>query len=180
MSDTWRCVFGVDLGTKKVSVASASIRFKDDEFLIDNIAIHTWESVLNDYSLIWKEVREWLIPLIQSNLTTGEYRSHYLPGTAFVEEPPFVRNHRTHLYLSAMFGVIMGTFASELVEPIGIPVSSWKKTVIGNGNANKDLVRQAMIDKWPALAVNLLLQDEIDALALLTYGMETFRKEQLL
>lgn len=85
---------------------------------------------------------------------------------AFVEEPVVAgaRNIRTSLQMAQVCGVVLSALNGEVV-----PVSTWKKAVVGKGNASKDEVKEWLFNSkrdFPASAK----QDHIDATCIRIYG----------
>jgi Holliday junction resolvasome RuvABC endonuclease subunit len=85
---------------------------------------------------------------------------------AYVEEPVVAgaRNLRTSLRMAQVSGAILSVMSGELV-----PVSTWKKAVVGKGNATKDDVR-AYLQSQPEFKETHGKQDWIDATCIRLYG----------
>jgi len=169
MSD-WIYIAGVDIGVRKVSVVEGWVRYMEVDFTVDSIALNSRESKERDMAEAWLALQDWL----DLRIKRDDMKEHKV----FIEEPPYVHNHRTAMLLSATYGVVSTVFASNGFEVLGVPVSEWKKVVVGKGNATKEEVRRWAVEMWPNIGVESLSQDEIDALAVFHYGIETTRKEQ--
>lgn len=88
---------------------------------------------------------------------------------AYIEEPVVAgaRNLRTSLQIAQIAGVIMARVASFTL----VPVSSWKKEIIGRGNAKKEDVAEWLRTKRPDLYERTAgIQDRIDANCIRLYG----------
>jgi len=93
----------------------------------------------------------------------------------FCEEPLVAgkRNLRTALQMAQVAGAIMLAHPTYLV-----PVSTWKKEVVGKGNASKDEVHEFLKDK-PGYSYAEGSQDLIDATCIRMYGERMVAKAQL-
>lgn len=88
---------------------------------------------------------------------------------AFIEEPVVAgaRNLRTSLQIAQIAGVVM-TKVSKFTL---VPVATWKKAVVGKGNASKDDVAEWLRVKRPELYERTAgIQDKIDANCIRLYG----------
>lgn len=90
---------------------------------------------------------------------------------AFIEEPLMAgpRNIRTALHMAQVAGALMTTVNSYLV-----PVTSWKKEVVGKGNASKEEVATYYNKTYPGK--ELTSQDHIDATCIRIYGERQMAK----
>jgi Holliday junction resolvasome RuvABC endonuclease subunit len=68
--------------------------------------------------------------------------AHGGPLVVYVEEPPMGRNYRASLEVGYVVGVVLveAMRAGHMVVPVN--VSTWKKQTVGNGRADKDMVRE--------------------------------------
>lgn len=95
----------------------------------------------------------------------------------FVEEPLALQNGKTTRILGLLAGALFGTFVMKGrdINWHWVDVSSWKKHVVGNGNASKDLVRMFVSTSPPASHLPLddwdAEPDYYDAYCLKLYGM---------
>lgn len=91
----------------------------------------------------------------------------------FAEEPPLAgsRNIRTALALSQVAGAVLSRVGAVVYL---VPVSAWKKQVVGKGNATKDEVAD-----WVKHHHHTLFemcegdQNKLDAVCLMLYGTQT-------
>lgn len=106
----------------------------------------------------WRELQvlhDWITGLISE-------------GTVWIEEPPLAgsRNLRTFLHLSQVSAVAGLAGRCEYV-----PVGSWKKQVVGNGAASKDLVARWLARHRPGWHAQCRGdQNLVDATCLAIYG----------
>lgn len=94
------------------------------------------------------------------------YTSDWL---AYIEEPVVAgaRNLRTSLQIAQIAGVVM----SLVGDFVMVPVSTWKKTVVGKGNASKSDVAEWLRSNRPDLYERTAgMQDKIDANCIRLYG----------
>jgi hypothetical protein len=69
--------------------------------------------------------------------------SHMHPGAhLFCEEPLALRNGKTTRVLSLAAGAIWAAHHDLDIYWFWVDVAHWKKVVVGNGNANKDTIRE--------------------------------------
>jgi Holliday junction resolvasome RuvABC endonuclease subunit len=90
----------------------------------------------------------------------------------FIEEPPRAGslNIRTALQLNQTVGALMA--AHEGMSYL-VPVSSWKKAVVGNGSADKKLVSSWLADKYPRWHARCQdNQNIMDAVCIALYGQK--------
>lgn len=96
----------------------------------------------------------------------------------FIEEPPLAgsKNLRTFLKLAQVSGVLgFGAHRSGAVVTY-VPVSTWKKEVIGAGGASKDVVAAWLSAFYPAHSQSCLGdQNYVDATCLALYGRSVLR-----
>ena len=85
---------------------------------------------------------------------------------AYIEEPVVAgaRNLRTSLRIAQISGAVLSAVNGELV-----PVSTWKKEVVGKGNAKKEEIRE-WLKTQPEYKYASSSQDWIDATCLRLYG----------
>lgn len=87
----------------------------------------------------------------------------------FVEEPVVAgaRNLRSSLQIAQVSGAILATPINSYL----VPVSTWKKEVVGKGNASKDEVAEWLLLNRPELyELTGGKQDHIDATCIRLYG----------
>ena len=90
-------------------------------------------------------------------------------------EAPIVgmsRNVRTGLQLGMVAGALSSAALRTGSKVIIVEPSTWKKAIVGNGNANKDDVSDYLARKHPRLHERTATQDAIDATCLALYAME--------
>ena len=94
----------------------------------------------------------------------------------FIEEPVVAgaRNLRSSLLIAQVCGAILAGL--PIRRSYLVPVSSWKKTVVGHGNASKSEVRDHLDAWYPALASYAGdSQDLYDALGIALHGQRLLR-----
>ena len=90
------------------------------------------------------------------------------PDHVYIEDSIFIQNYRTSKTISEIIGNIK--YSLKDYDYVTVPVTTWKKGVIGKGNANKDDVKVFILKKYPELEGEL--QDIIDATAICLYGIK--------
>ena len=96
--------------------------------------------------------------------------------TCFIEEPVVagVRNLRTTLQIAQISGMVLGV----VDEAYLVPVSTWKKEIVGKGNASKSEVAHWLQQHHPELYTDN--QDHIDASCIRLYGEKQAAKLEAL
>jgi Holliday junction resolvasome RuvABC endonuclease subunit len=93
------------------------------------------------------------------------------PEETFVEESIFIQNYATSRSISEIIGNIKYAVAKAGIDCTPVPVNTWKKVVIGKGNATKDDVKKFIVKKYPELENEM--QDIFDAAAVCLYGIKS-------
>lgn len=178
MNRTWRFVAGVDYGVRSIAIASAWQRPTGDAFLIDELTLRIFRSPEQEPFKAWSEMQDFLWDYFYDHKVTSPDDRESWDAWGFIEEPPYVKSHRIAMLMGGSFGVIGTAMFSHDVEVIGVPVNTWKKEVVGKGNASKDQVREAVYNAYyPGVAVGEMTQDECDALAIMDYGLRVSSRE---
>lgn len=92
---------------------------------------------------------------------------------AVIEEPLVGRSIRSSLQLAHTAGAILSRLGDTKTHTSSafVEVSTWKKEVVGRGNASKDEVRSWLEATYPAYAVRCGDdQDKVDATCIGLYG----------
>lgn len=108
-------------------------------------------------------------------------RFHMGPATVvYIEEPVVAgaRNIRSSLLIAQICGVMMGVCASVGIKEVYlVPVSSWKKEVVGNGAADKQRVHAWIDQNHPEIAALCGGdQDLYDAACVAIYGQRSLSR----
>ena len=80
------------------------------------------------------------------------------------------RNVRTGIMLAMVAGAITVAARQAGAEVIHVPPASWKKEVVGFGNAKKEQVSEYLAAQHPGLYANCGSQDMVDAACLGLYA----------
>lgn len=86
----------------------------------------------------------------------------------FIEEPVYVQNQKVHMQLSCIYASVVLACIGFNLFPEGVHNKTWKKEVLGNGNASKDDIAARSL-----LMFNIegdCEQDIYDALCVAKYG----------
>lgn len=98
----------------------------------------------------------------------------------FVEEPPNVRNIRTLLLLAEAVGAIVAGLTRHTDKVYIVPVSSWKKSTCGSGNAGKPQVAAWLSTTHPNYAAACgPNQDLVDACCIALHGVTVVADAEL-
>jgi len=98
-----------------------------------------------------------------------------LADLVVVEEPLIGRGTQASLQVAHTFGAVLATLGDTHTHTsvYTVPVATWKKEVVGKGNANKEAVRMWLEETYPAYAVKCGgNQDRIDAACIGLYGVQ--------
>lgn len=113
---------------------------------------------------MFRYTRSKLLPLVNDNDEVH----------MFIEEPVYVRGHAAVIRQARANGAILAGARSAGARTHLVQNTSWKKKVIGNGNANKAAVSRWVRDNWSyAYVLSSKDQDLIDSACILRYGQLT-------
>lgn len=92
----------------------------------------------------------------------------------FIEAPLHGKGQKTTIVQSMVSGVVQLAMVQSGHRPQMVNVSTWKKTVIGNGNATKDDIASFIKQRWrPIFDEAAGNQDILDAAGVCLYGLVT-------
>ena len=94
------------------------------------------------------------------------------PDVVYIEQAIYVQNIKATLGIDAVINAVRFCCFINSVPYVIIDNRSWKKDVIGNGNASKEDIAKFANIKWPGIFVT---QDECDAACLALYGERRLR-----
>lgn len=153
-------VWGADLGVRSVYLC----RIENGE------ASHA-SYIIKKPKDRWEELTEISVAvskIVGSDLLGGDI--------LYVEEPVVagVRNLRTSLKIAQNAGSV---FAGSSIPATFVPVSSWKKQIIGKGNAKKEEIAQFLKENHYEMWANCNEdQNLIDATCVALYGVSECQK----
>jgi len=151
-------VGGVDLGGRKAAVA-----------ICDDGVLHHVADLVVPKTTRARELR-----------TLGEWCYGYLKvcDYVFIEEPLIGRGVRASLQVAQTAGAVMSALGGALdVKTDFVTVASWKKAVVGSGNADKEMVKSWLESSHPAYAALCgANQDRIDAACISLYGVQLLER----
>lgn len=98
---------------------------------------------------------------------TGE-----LPKLVVLEAPVAMRGRQTIIKLAQISGALIAGFDNVMgTPPLLVQSGSWKKEVVGKGNANKQQVEEWVRDEWPEFHRRSAGdQDTLDAACIARYA----------
>lgn len=143
-------IWGVDPASKKIAM------FTDDEGFVRNHVIEVRKSDRNTELMSLRAQMEDILLYDRGPII-------------YCEEPVLAgaRNIRSTILVAETVGMILSLNAEVRV----VPVSSWKKATVGNGNATKDDVTRWLNREHPEYAGHCReSQDLRDAAAIFIYG----------
>lgn len=156
---------GVDLGVRKAAVTVLCEG--------ESVTSKAYESKATLRSTQLSQVALWVQALV--NL--------YQADAVYVEEPIAGRSVRTSLHIAQMAGAVLSSL-DDLHNGDGVLTrcylvsnTAWKKLLIGNGNASKEMIRKWLDVEFPSYAAKCDEdQDRYDASCIAIYG----ERQQLL
>lgn len=95
---------------------------------------------------------------------------------AFLEAPIMVRNTQSTLKQAMVSGAIQATLDDLGIDVYLVPVTQWKKEIIGKGNASKAEVSEWVEKKYPKLKGES--QDMKDSFCLYLYGQSVVERAE--
>jgi Holliday junction resolvasome RuvABC endonuclease subunit len=104
------------------------------------------------------------------------------PDAVFIEEPYIGRGTRASLQLAQMAGAVLAAIgASTTLNPVLVPVDTWKKQVLGKGGINKEGIcawLEANHGDWldrcryvSPTGLHKINQDRVDAICVGLHGV---------
>jgi len=151
-------VCGIDLGARKVAIST----FVDGELTLA-------QSLEVPKTTRARELR-----------TLGEWTFGYtkIANYAFVEEPLIGRGVRSSLQIAQTAGAVMSAMGGLLaIDSRFVDNKTWKKQVVGNGNASKEMIEEWLKRTHPAYAALCgSNQDRIDAACIGIYGVQVLER----
>ena len=154
-------VFGIDVSTTKIAIASIS----SDDYSVVELATksRSWERRLEQlYPQFFKYVEE--------NITSDDL--------VVIEDVPMVQNRAAVIRLTHVVALCRVVCIHHGIGCFGVNVSTWKKDVIGDGRADKDKIK-LMASKIFDKKVLKLSQDSVDALCIAKWGDLRIEKKKL-
>ena len=170
MNDT---VIGFDLGTRKWSAGKAT-ESNGKVKLSDPYTVIAPEG-MNRADQLW--------------ILMASARSHILlnaPDIVVVEEPLQGNNRKYSLQIAEVKGAVLAGVASAIekiphnVYVTGANVKTWKKDVLGNGNATKTDIATFLTEHYRVYSAVCGNQDELDAGCVAIYGARIQSRARLL
>lgn len=150
-------IVGVDLGIRKIAWALWE----------DGILKETW-AFESSAETRQQELRE-VADTLYSEVLAVE------PQYVFIEDTLIGNNRKYSIKLSQTMGAVLAALADRDVYLVNN--TTWKKQVVGSGNAHKNTVRNYIIQRSSAYAVLCGYdQDRFDAACIGYYGVLTHQK----
>lgn len=152
-------IMGVDCDSNKIAIVcmDKSGRIKNHVLLISHE----------------KDSKKKLVALIDMFKTQLKGIS---PDVVYIEDSIFIQNYKTSKVISEVIGNIKYNSAYEGIDCCAIAVTTWKKMVVGKGNAKKEDVAFFVDKKYPELKSEM--QDIKDACCICLAGVEIEKEEK--
>lgn len=146
-------VWGIDLGVRSIHLA----KLEGGELNV--------RSIRSETKARWQEIFHLQLEL-----------NGFLPrDTIFIEEPPMVRSQKVHGQMHQVVGLAISQALPA--HSFLVNVKTWKKDLIGNGNAPKTAVTQWLNDHYPSYsAICGEDQDLTDATCIALYGRQVLER----
>ena len=87
-------------------------------------------------------------PEIISNFYIFVSKMNIQPKIVAIEKPIFIQNAMTTIRISNVVGAIFCILLINGYSPVLVDNKSWKKVVVGKGNASKVEIKDFIIDRW--------------------------------
>jgi Holliday junction resolvasome RuvABC endonuclease subunit len=144
---------GIDLGVRKAAIALL------DNGEVTNVG-HLELPDAMDRATQLRTVAEWTIGYTK------------VAEQVFIEEPLVGRNTRVSMKIAQTAGAVMATLGTPFTaRAYFVDNKTWKKAVVGNGNASKEKIAEWLSATYPAYATLCEgNQDRIDATCIGLYG----------
>jgi len=94
---------------------------------------------------------------------------------ATVEESLYIQYPRTAVQLASVVGCVKFCCYYNGFQLIGVDNKSWKKIIVGSGNASKDDIMAFAIEKWGDVFEE---QDFADAACIALWGLKNFNLKE--
>ena len=145
-------VYGIDVSTTKIAVAKIS----SDGFDVIELTAksRSWESRLQQ---IYPQFFEY----VSENMVTDDF--------VVIEDVPLVQNRAALIKLTHFVAMCKVTCLHHKIDCFPVNVKTWKRSVLGDGNADKDKIK-AMAKQIFGAKIDKLSQDAADALCVAKWG----------
>lgn len=94
---------------------------------------------------------EALMEELRCKLGNGELAQVPTTVPVFIESPMVGPNARTTLDLAGVFALVRDAFHGRSFKTFPVASSTWKKDILGQGNANKERVKELLLLAHPEL-----------------------------
>lgn len=162
-------IFGIDVGSTIIGVGEYSF-----EYQITPEGGYSSQARIEDYYSLRldqkKDFNEKI--LFVHRYFTGLDESLKIQRIAYIEDVPFVRNVRVHSVLKEFTAAIRIPLLLKGWAVHDVNVGTWKKQVVGSGNATKPQIRVWATGGGLPLDASSLEEDSLDALCIGVYGLQ--------
>ena len=87
-------------------------------------------------------------PEITSNFSDFVSKINIRPKIVAIEKPIFIQNAMTTIRISMVVGAVFSILLNHGYKPLLVDNKSWKKLVVGKGNASKVDIKNFSVDLW--------------------------------
>lgn len=95
---------------------------------------------------------------------------------AYIETPIYMQNIKATNSIARVVGIVHSWLIRNNIYDFEVDVKSWKKAVLGNGNAKKEDIMKFAKSRWDDKILN---QDIADAACIAMYGVLRGRENEL-
>ena len=152
-------IWGVDYDTKKITV----VQFVDGQFDCYWMLPTPDVQKKRGFEERWDAIRE-----MTRRILWEHTKSKTLPDWVYIEDVVAVHNPKVQTQMAFIAGTLAVYCMERDVGLTFVDISTWKKSTVGRGNADKDQVK-----KWAIKIIGMsekLPQDVYDATCLAFYG----------
>jgi Holliday junction resolvasome RuvABC endonuclease subunit len=156
--------YGFDLGVRSAYMCEIKLGKNGISFRMEKIELKAPKKNLERRDLELFAIKEFSTHNIEKN------------SIVYVEEPLVAgaRNLRTSLKIAQVSGVVMAS-APDFAK--FVPVSSWKKEIVGKGNAKKEEISEFLLKEYKEMWAECNEdQNLIDAACVALYGVKEWLK----
>jgi Holliday junction resolvasome RuvABC endonuclease subunit len=145
-------VYGIDISTKKIAVA----KILPDGFDVVELTAksRSWESRLQQ---LYPQFFEY----VSKTMVTDDF--------VVIEDVPLVQNRAALIKLTHFVAMCKVVCLHHEIDCFPVNVKTWKRSVLGDGNADKDKIR-SMAKQIFGAKISKLSQDGVDALCVAKWG----------
>jgi Holliday junction resolvasome RuvABC endonuclease subunit len=148
-------IAGVDCCSKNIAITIMN----SEKLILEN---RFFESNAKDMDMRLAD----LVTQFEANISfLGEFR----PNLLVVENPVYLTNPKASSGIAQVIGYVKSVGARYRVNFMGVDNMSWKKSVLANGHADKDMIMRFAVANWGEKVITN--QDLADSACIALWGV---------